>query len=55
MQYIEAPNETETKAKKLFLAGAITGAPEWQKTVLDKNGRPRYSGLQSSEKEFSDR
>ena len=38
MQYIEAPNEIETKAKKLFLAGAITGAPEWQKTVLDKMG-----------------
>jgi hypothetical protein len=36
MQYIEAPNEIETRAKKLFLAGAITDAPDWQKIVVSK-------------------
>ena len=36
MQYIEAPDEIETRAKKLFLAGSITDAPDWQKDVLGK-------------------
>jgi hypothetical protein len=36
MQYIEAPNKIETADKKLFLAGAITGAPDWQKEVVAK-------------------
>jgi hypothetical protein len=36
MQYIEAPNEIETRAKKLFLAGSISGAPDWQRYVVPK-------------------
>jgi hypothetical protein len=35
MIYIEAPNNIETKAKKLFLAGAISGAPDWQRTLIE--------------------
>lgn len=36
MQYIEAPKNVETSLKKLFIAGSITGAPNWQKEVVDK-------------------
>jgi hypothetical protein len=36
MQYIEAPNNVGTSLKKLFLAGSITGAPDWQKEIIDK-------------------
>jgi hypothetical protein len=38
MQYIEAPNEINSRSKKLFIAGAITGAHDWQKTVVSKIG-----------------
>ena len=36
MIYIEAPDNLETRAKKLFLAGAISGTPDWQSYLIDK-------------------
>jgi len=35
MQYIEAPTQYEPKGQKsLFLAGGITGCPDWQREVV---------------------
>ena len=36
MVYIEAPNTIESDKKSLFLAGGISGCPEWQKKVIAK-------------------
>ena len=36
MNYIEAPNEYEGKDVSVFLAGGITGCPDWQKEMVDK-------------------
>ena len=36
MLYIEVPEKQETGLTKLFLAGSITGAPDWQKIIISK-------------------
>ncbi len=33
MQYVEAPEEYNGKGKSVFIAGTITGAPDWQHTM----------------------
>ena len=35
MIYIEAPKRTKTNLKSIFIAGSITGCPDWQKTLID--------------------
>lgn len=35
MIYVEAPKITTENKKSLFLAGGITGCPDWQKEVVD--------------------
>jgi hypothetical protein len=34
MRYIEAPNSDDSGKQSLFLAGSITGCPDWQKEVV---------------------
>jgi hypothetical protein len=34
MQYIEAPNAFDGLKKSLFIAGSITGCPDWQKDMV---------------------
>lgn len=36
MIYVEAPNRVEVSKKSIFLAGGITGCPDWQKKLVDK-------------------
>lgn len=36
MNYIEAPNNYDPRDKSLFLAGGITGCPDWQSEMLGK-------------------
>ena len=36
MLYIEAPKNKSTDKLKLFLAGSITDAPDWQKEVVER-------------------
>lgn len=36
MKYVEAPDEFTTDTKSLFLAGGITGCPNWQHQVVSK-------------------
>jgi hypothetical protein len=38
MKYIEAPNIYEENEDSIFLAGGITGCPDWQKEVIDNLG-----------------
>ncbi|MBI4147215.1 nucleoside 2-deoxyribosyltransferase domain-containing protein [Candidatus Woesearchaeota archaeon] len=35
MKYIEAPTEYQGKERSLFLAGGITGCPDWQADLTD--------------------
>jgi hypothetical protein len=35
MNYIEAPNEWDGQGPSVFLAGGITGCPDWQATARD--------------------
>lgn len=35
MKYIEAPNEVEPATASLFLAGGITGCPDWQSELAE--------------------
>lgn len=34
MNYVEAPNDNYDNSPSLFLAGGITGCPDWQATVV---------------------
>lgn len=34
MLYIEAPVTTKTSLKSIFIAGSITGCPDWQKDLI---------------------
>ena len=36
MIYVEAPHKVEVNKKSIFLAGGITGCPDWQKKVVEK-------------------
>lgn len=36
VKYVEAPDEFTTDTKSLFLAGGITGCPNWQHQVVSK-------------------
>jgi hypothetical protein len=36
MRYFEAPQEYTTERKSIFLAGGITGCPDWQQEVARK-------------------
>lgn len=36
MIYVEAPNKVEVSKKSIFLAGGITGCPDWQKELVEK-------------------
>ncbi|MEK6905685.1 MAG: nucleoside 2-deoxyribosyltransferase domain-containing protein [Nanoarchaeota archaeon] len=35
MKYVEAPTEYQGKERSLFLAGGITGCPDWQADLTD--------------------
>jgi len=35
MKYIEAPEYFDSKEKGIFLAGGITGCPDWQSEIVD--------------------
>jgi hypothetical protein len=36
MIYVEAPNKVEVNKKSIFLAGGITGCPDWQSELVKK-------------------
>lgn len=36
MKYVEAPNRTSMALFSVFLAGGISGCPDWQKEFVDK-------------------
>jgi hypothetical protein len=36
MIYVEVPHKIEVNKKSIFLAGGITGCPDWQKKVVEK-------------------
>lgn len=36
MTYVEAPHRVEVNKKSIFLAGGITGCPDWQKKIVEK-------------------
>ena len=38
MRYIEAPNNCALTDKKVFLAGGITGCPDWQQRMVELLG-----------------